>query len=413
MHLSTPLVALLLSSAPLAQSVAWVVSPSDPTADFPDIQSAIDAAANGDSVILRSGSYDNFEIDGKALTVVADDGVTANVLGFGPGDAFVRVVNLSLGQTVVLRGLHVISGQVFGSTVAVRLADNAGTVWIEDTTIGMFNPFSQGVDDLHGIRVENSDSVLLVDCDVDAHRASEALSIDDSTVYVYGGRYEGGTGATNGAFPAVYHDAGHGARLDGGALLAFGADFIGGRGLDANPFICDPPTAGGDGVRLMDGGFTELDLLVAAGAGGSGGPCGQPDGASGLPVNELGGTRSTFGSHARSLSMNSPVYVGDTLTHTFTGSPGEVVFTVYAASLVPPTFAPQYAGPAILGNPHFFLKHGVVGAGGTLVTSLVVPDFGLEAFSVFFQPLFVTTPSLEIRIGGPSATTVIASSFAP
>ena len=218
----------------------------------------------------RPGSYDDFEIDGKALTVVAADGVTANVLGFGPGDAFVRVVNLSLGQTVVLRGLHVISGQVFGSTVAVRLADNAGTVWIEDTTIGMFNPFSQGIDDLHGIQVENSDSVLLVDCDVDAHRASEALSIDDSTVYVYGGRYEGCTGGTNGAFPAVYYDAGHGARIDGGALLAFGAAFIGGRGLDANPFICDPPTAGGDGVRLVDGGFTELDLLVAAGAGGSG-----------------------------------------------------------------------------------------------------------------------------------------------
>ncbi len=403
---------LLLSSALFAQS-AWVVSPTDPAADFGDIQSAVDAAASGDTVILRPGSYANFSIDGKTLAVVADDGMQANVLGLPNGDAFVRVENLVRGQTVTLRGLRVISGQVFDGTVGVRLVDNAGTVWIEDTSVQMLNPFSLGIDEVHGVSIESCAAVFLVDCAVDAHRASEAISMRASSVYAYGGRFDGGPGGSDNAVPGTYFAGGDGARVDGGGLFAFGSSFAGGRGLDAVPFLCDPPTDGGHGIQMLDGQFTDLDVTLAGGTEGSGASCALPDGSGGLSVDLTGGNRSTVPGPARSLTANSPVYGGETLTLAYTGVPGELVFKAFAAATVPADYVAQFAGPALLGTPFFFRSQGVVPAGGTLVKSLSVVDFGVDAFTVFFQPIFIDVTTFEARIGGPSGVTAIASSFAP
>src|SRR5262245_40132899 len=65
---------LVLAAAARAQNV-FVVAPSPGPGVFSTrIQDAVNAAADGDVVLVKSGSYPGFLAFGKSLTVVAEDG---------------------------------------------------------------------------------------------------------------------------------------------------------------------------------------------------------------------------------------------------------------------------------------------------------------------------------------------------
>jgi hypothetical protein len=75
--------------------------------DFTAIQPAIDAAANGDVILVAAGDYwtpavgqlaANLIVDAKALTLIADPpGASVKVPGM-------RILNLAANQTVFVRG---------------------------------------------------------------------------------------------------------------------------------------------------------------------------------------------------------------------------------------------------------------------------------------------------------------------
>ena len=107
---------------------------------FVDLQAAVDAAGEGDVILVRGGTYSGFIVDGKALTVQADTGATVDVAS--PSSVSVNVVNLGAGQSVVLRGLHVEGGSLgieppFQQSYRAGFSatDNAGSVWVEDCRI--------------------------------------------------------------------------------------------------------------------------------------------------------------------------------------------------------------------------------------------------------------------------------------
>jgi pectin methylesterase-like acyl-CoA thioesterase len=61
--------ALALSAAALAD--VHVVDASG-GGDFTTLQAAVNAAADGDTLLVRSGSYDGFLLTGKGLSIVAE-----------------------------------------------------------------------------------------------------------------------------------------------------------------------------------------------------------------------------------------------------------------------------------------------------------------------------------------------------
>lgn len=185
--LLAPLAALLPSTA-LAGDL-WIVNQTG-AGDFPWISLAVEAAADGDSIVVV-GDYhvnDAVVIDGKGVSIVHDEvGQELLILS-------IQVSNLPAGSEVLLSNLRVDTHELrstftncAGRVVVDGLRPDGG-VWLFDC------------------EVNHCDDVVLVDCrfegwdgywdgcneDVDG---TPALIVrGDSRVSVYGGRIRGGYG---------------------------------------------------------------------------------------------------------------------------------------------------------------------------------------------------------------------------
>lgn len=83
-----------------------------PSAEYPTIQSAIDAASNGDTVLVASGTYpEAIDFLGKEITVESEEG-SANTILDGKGIE-VSLVTCTSGETAnsVLRGFNLFRGK--------------------------------------------------------------------------------------------------------------------------------------------------------------------------------------------------------------------------------------------------------------------------------------------------------------
>jgi parallel beta-helix repeat protein len=82
--------------------------------DYPTIQSAIDAAVGGDTVLVAPGTYvENIDFLGKAITVKSDEGPEATVID-GNEAGSVVVFNKSETADSVLEGFTITNGTGFG-----------------------------------------------------------------------------------------------------------------------------------------------------------------------------------------------------------------------------------------------------------------------------------------------------------
>src|SRR6185436_13760735 len=85
-----------LTQAPAFANVLKVATTGAP---FTQIQSAVNAASDGDVILISPGSYGAVTIDGKSLTLVKQG--TANVTIMGT----TTVKNLTASKRVILSGL--------------------------------------------------------------------------------------------------------------------------------------------------------------------------------------------------------------------------------------------------------------------------------------------------------------------
>ena len=109
---------VLLASADKASGDTYVVKP-DGTGDYPVIQAAIDAAKNGDEILLADGVFKgkgNKEVNfwGKALTVRSQNGKPEDCIIDGEGEIglpyAIFIFEFGEGRDSVVRDLTIYDG---------------------------------------------------------------------------------------------------------------------------------------------------------------------------------------------------------------------------------------------------------------------------------------------------------------
>ena len=98
--MNTPyILSLLLLASSVQADVLVVDSSGGPGWDFTDLPPAVAAAAEGDIVLVREGTYQGFTLD-KGLTITAEEGDVVELVGS------IVVEGLPSGSTATLVGLR-------------------------------------------------------------------------------------------------------------------------------------------------------------------------------------------------------------------------------------------------------------------------------------------------------------------
>lgn len=371
------------------------------------LQSAVDAAADGDTILANDGSY-GLSLVGRSLTVVAAQGEFAFVSG-------AEIRDLQPGDVVVLRGL-----KLHGLTIA----NCHGTVWVEDCVIDQSIP---------ALRVESSTGVVFVRDTITGpfgwtesttmlvHESGDAAHLTDSVVEMLDCTVAGGAGQSfailqaGGAASMPGDDA---IELHGGQLRLCGGSVTGGAGGNGGFgfSVCVSGSAGGHGLRLLDGNpqVVVRDSSIAGGAGGTISPgcqgSAQP-GAPGSPLDVESGLVSTVPGTARHLELSGPVTEHTVLHVVAGGVPGDAVLLL--VGLLPGVVPkPPTVGTLLVPDPILIVSLGVLGNPATLDLPIVLPDLGPHVPTVraFVQGAFKPA-SGGVVLGSGSVLIALDSSF--
>ncbi|GJM23097.1 MAG: hypothetical protein DHS20C15_30120 [Planctomycetota bacterium] len=205
------LVLTLLASALLSAHLAAdvLVVRGDGAGDFTTLTAAVDAAVDGDILLLQDDfSAERVVIDDKALVIVSDAGSAHHV-------GALVITDLAAGKSAVVRGLEIgpyATGS--GGTGALALGGNAGAVLIEDCVVHA----AAGLP-TNAFRVDGSVAVSLSACDEVAIVRSTLLGGD-------------GVALAGAGFPSVppVGRGGAGLSTTGSTLSVFASTLIGGQG---------------------------------------------------------------------------------------------------------------------------------------------------------------------------------------
>jgi hypothetical protein len=372
------LFAVALCAGPARADVIVVDFVGGPGSDYTFLWEAVDAAQDGDTLLIRSGIYNAWPtLDGRALSFIGD----------GPNvqwDGLVTVRNLAAHQKVVFRGI------TLGYGGAIELDDNEGVLYVEDCTIladQQGGPGQYAAIRAIDSRVVVTDSIILGSINYAIHGAPPTPGIEAirSELVITNSAVYGGPGddpydvAVQGAAGMVLDDSlvrVQDSTIEGG----YGASAMGGTGLVA---------ANGSSLRL-------LQSSVSGGNGSPGGIVQTVDGSS--QVMALSGA-------AHALPSVSPVREGESYVVTVQGAPGDAVWL--GLSFGPGWFPTANDNFVLtLGAPFELVPLGALGPSGEVVISQPVPELGAgwDGFDVLVQDLYVEAGSGR-KVFGP--TTVI------
>lgn len=415
----TPAVAVLACASPSLADV--LVVDASGGGDFTYPMAAIDAAADGDTVLIRPGEYADFFLDGKGLYVVAETPGTVTI------QAGIVIEDLAAGQRAVLSGL-VIQGNVAALPEALWVIDCAGSVRLEGCELSgadswVLSLFGNGND---GAFVAGSSAVSFAHCTLQAGSANPGqvpcpqtldtyhggigLAVKDSTVSLHACSLSGGQGGL-GAGCLRAGTGGAGLHASTSSVYAAGSQIAGGLGGKAFT-ACD---CGGNGGAALSLDASTADLLDVALTPGLPSP-GSASGAPGATTELQGGaTLDLLPGTAPALIAPAAVTGSAAFSLTVGGDPGDLV--VLAASTAPAwLYAPILHGPLLLAFPLALngLALGPIDGSGTQVTALTAPalPLGLEGATFFLQAAAVT-PVGGIYLTGARTVHVLAAGLLP
>lgn len=378
--------------------VVVVDAAKGPGFEFATVAQAIDAAAEGDVLLVRQGVYDGtlpMTIDAKSLTIVAD--TAANVVLTRP----LRIVNLAPTQSVVLRGLRIETAT--DVTDAIELKDNLGSVWIEDTSVTAFAGRS-------AFTVSDSTHCVMVRCDgtggaapltgqtfggrgcfVQALAGTSHLSAFESQFV--GGKGRNGIANTHGGTGGI----GLGGAL-GAALRFDGVTITGGPGGDQSfSGLFGPLFSGNGGWGLLlnpapqgpTGPITLRDTTLSGGAPGVASAPNSATGAFGQPLSDPQGLVTNLPGSSGHYEVESPGRAGQSVMLTLAGQPNDVVLLFGAPRASNQPIEPfGSSGPLVLSLPMTYLATIPLGPSGALAAPVAIPQLpaGIEGVTLVTQP---------------------------
>jgi hypothetical protein len=403
-----------------AASAGVIVVAAGGGGSFTDIQPAVNAAANGDTILVKPGTYTTFTINAKGLTVVGDVG-TISVAGR------VLIENLSAAQAVTLANIKATGGP--GFTNALQVEDCAGAVrfvachWFGGDDGPGMGPNGAGVGGL----VLNSGNIAFAGCTIiggdgmSGHTclfdtvtfAEEALTGAASSIALYDCIVTGGHGGNGGDWTEPGGDA---IRLHTGFLFAGRSNITGGHGGDTDCGYSCPDTGGAGWDLATTASAWVLECMISGGLGGTQGtnPFGCPPGQQGPTYPDQ--TPFTFG--VPSIGFMSPHVAreGDFVVVKFIGPPGA---HVYLNDELTTTFEGVASWRGVLlspfpergSGPERTRRWGVIPSSGELNQVYKVPMLpsGVQAQTRFLQAYRIGANG--ITLGSFRTLTVLDSSF--
>jgi|GEM_PF-6939598 len=399
-------------SVAAAQDAVWVVDPvSGPGVDFPSITAAVAAAAEGDTILVHSGAYESFGVNGKSLAITAESGKTVSVHGG------VFIVGLQAGQAVSLQNF-VLQGDPFSA--ALNLSNNDGSVWLLDCQLGGYDVPVPTLFDSGTSAMWCSDcaAVIAKDCVMTGGSSlvgEPAVNADTSTIRLFGSLLLGGAGHCE-TFGEVTDCglSGAAAVVASGVLTAQSSSFSGGAAAPGAelclPVVgCSCTTVTEGGVALSLGlGEPQVqlyDVTLTAGAGAA--PCGS-EGA--LVSAVLTGTLESKVGPGLTLDLDTPEATGDVGTVTITGKPNDLVVLLVGQSPAN-LWLPGWNGALLIGNSTLVLTVGLIPPTGTFILLLEGPPLptGIESVEVLVQAARKSTAGT--LLANPARVVLLDASF--
>lgn len=358
--------AALALPAPAAAQTRWIVPDQ-----FPDIQSAIDAAAPGDVVLVRDlgFSWAPFALD-KSLTLAGLVGGYDFTPKISVPDAS-RIVRIQLdpGEEVRIAGVDFFeSGTSGGGFTPFEL--QGGTVTFEDCVL-QGGVGASGPAPIAALRVRSGNLNLMRTRVFGLGQVPAALHALDSRVSAVSSYVLGGLAAARMERSS----------LQGGDVLIAGGDAVsagsGGIGLVLDSasrcWLSDSTVRGGVGMRggdgLVNAAAEPAQLARTSLSGGIGATAGRPSvGAVDQNAALLGAVQSEVNAQVGTLRL------GGSLGVVFTGEPGWPC-TVFAAVQLPgAALDPRLLQPAWLAAGARELAAGVLDGQGEFVFVVAIPD---------------------------------------
>ncbi len=359
----------LLVAAPLQGQVHVVDRAGGAGADFTTIAAAVEAAAEGDIVLVRSGNYgfDEISISAKSLAVVAEGGAEVRT-------SSLTLSGLARDQWSLVQGIRIESQGITGF-----LRDNQGPVWLERCIFRSL----LFVNDHEALRVWDCASTLLIGCDIEAPETEPGLDAMGSRIGLFESMVRGGPAAL----------------LRNTRLSLEGSQVHGIDGRDGFVFLPNGGD-GSDGLVLENGSEAWIqDSILLGGAGGMPYGSGLP-GADGEALVVTSGALHSRAGPSKTLEVPSPVRAGDLITFTVRGEPGDLVWLHLARK---PLHLKAQRSPM---DGHFL---GRIPAGGELVSSPFVPRLpaGLEGMVLFCQASVREADGGRFGASAPSALVLL------
>ncbi|MBL8693548.1 MAG: hypothetical protein JNJ88_05565 [Planctomycetes bacterium] len=397
-----------------AQSVLVVDDTAGSGAPYSTIQSAVIAAAPGDIVLIKPGTYPPFTIDGKGITVCYDTSAGAASQMVISGSVPIVVRNVPSGQTVTFQNITVRHGR------GVRCESNQGTLWFDRCDITASADYS--VPQLECVQCADlviSSSTLNASVkltNIGTLPAPVLRIVDGSTrVAILGSQVRGNW------FASKYIPGCDAANLICERFFASATTFAGGKG-GPNYGIGMP---GGDGLVIgTQNGATLLNCALFGGQGGgtcipladcgiSGSP---PLGPTGKALIVAGGTFTQLSGPSESVQMPSPIREAQSVTFSVSCGSGDLAWVLVAAAPAPMLTIPGIVGPLILDPTSTALLPTAlpIGCTGAPVSfsipapTLPAPVLGKD---LFVQGVFIDALLSRIRVSTAAALVILDSAY--